>query len=34
MIQDLNFKNNVAMAFNHGLDLLVKLTDIVMAIWL
>ena len=34
MMQDLNFKNHMALVFNHGLDMLVKITDLVMAICL
>lgn len=34
MLPGLNLKNHIAAAFNHGLDLVVKITDVMIAICL
>ena len=34
MLQDINYKDHLALVFNHSLDLVVKLTNLVMAIFL
>ena len=34
MLPELNFKNHIALVFNHGLDMLVKITDIMIAVCL